>query len=95
MEIHIKSNFIVPGLDDKDSVDVDGSSMTLREFLEELSRRAPTPIQYVQPGANVLNPDDWEVEINGIPYKDCSDGLEAHLKDGDTVTIKILAFGGG
>jgi hypothetical protein len=95
MKIHIKSNFIVPGLDNKESVDFDGSNMTLRLFLEELSRKAPTPIQYVRSGANALNPDDWEVEINGIPYRDCCDGLDAQLRDGDTVTIKILALGGG
>lgn len=95
MKIHIKSNFIVPGLEDKESVDCDSSNMTLRQFLEELSRKAPTPIQYVRSGADALDPDDWEVEVNGIFYKDCRDGLEAQLEDGDTVTIKILASGGG
>ena len=73
---------------------MDRSKITLREFLEELSKMAP-PIEYVRPGAKTLNPDDWEIDINDIPYQQCSDGLETLLKDGDTVTIKILAFGGG
>ena len=95
MKIHIQSNFFVPGLGKEESVDLDRPSLTLRQFLEELSKMATTPIEYVRPGAKALDPDDWEVEINRIPYQDCRDGLETRLADGDTVTIKILAFGGG
>jgi len=95
MRIHIKANFFVPGLEEKDSVTVGRSRMTLREFLEELSKMSPTPIEYVKPGAEVLDPDDWEVDLNGIPYQHCSQGLGTLLKDGDVLTIKILAMGGG
>ena len=69
--------------------------MTLRDFLEELSKMSPTPIEYVKPGAGALDPDDWEVDINGIPYQHCADGLETALRDGDKIDIKILAMGGG
>ena len=95
MRIHIKSNFFVPGLENKESVDFERPPMTLREFLEELSEMSPTPIEYVRLGAELLDPDDWEVDISGIPYQHCSNGLRTPLKDGDTVIIKILAFGGG
>ena len=95
MRIHITSNFFVPGLEKKESVDVERPQMTLLEFLEELSKMSPTAIEYVRPGADVLDPDDWEVDVNGTPYQHCSHGLRTPLKDGDTVTIKILAMGGG
>jgi hypothetical protein len=95
MKIHIKSNFIVPGLKEKDSVDLCPSPMNLRLFLQKLSGMSPTRIEYIRPGARALDPDDWEIEINGIPYQQNRDGLETLLQDGDTVTIKILAFGGG
>lgn len=95
MRINIKSNFFVPGFEKKDSVNIERSQMTLREFLEELSKGSPTPIEYVRPGEEALDPDDWEVEINGIPYQHCRSGLRTPLMDGDTVTIKVLAFGGG
>ena len=95
MRIHIKSNFFVPGLEKKDSVDVERPQMTLRDFLGELSRMSPAAIEYVRPGADVLDPDDWEVDVNGTPYQHSSHGLSIPLKDGDTVTIKILAMGGG
>jgi len=95
MKIYIKSNFVVPGVKEKDSVSFDLSSMSLGQFLEELARMSPTPIEYVRPSAKTLNPDDWEVDINNVPYQQHPEGLGTHLKDGDTVTIKILAFGGG
>ncbi len=95
MRIYIQSNFLGPGLEKEESVDFDGPSLTLRQFLERLSGMSLRPIEYVRPGAKALNPDDWEAEINRIPYQDLPEGLETELKEGDTVTLKILAFGGG
>ena len=95
MRIYVKSNFVVPGLVNGEFLDLDRSRLTLREFLQELSERTLTRVEYVRPGADTLDPDEWEVDINGIPYQRCSNGLETLLKDGDTVTIRILALGGG
>ena len=96
MKIHIKSNFVVPGLEDREHIELDRVDVTLRELLEELQRvAAPSPIEYVKPGARALDPDDWEVEINDLPYQKCASELETALKEGDTVTIKIMALGGG
>lgn len=95
MKLYIKSNFIVPGLKDEESIELDCSGITLRGFLDELSARAPIRIEYMRPGAKTLDPAEWEVEINGVPYQRFSDGLETLLKDGDTVTIKIMVLGGG
>ena len=96
MKIHVKSNFVVPGLEDREDVELDRTEVTLRQLLEELQRlAAPSPIEYVRPGARALDPDDWEVEINGLPYQKCDRELETPLKEGDTVIIKIMALGGG
>jgi len=95
MKIIIKANFVVPGLEDEEKVELTQSEITLKAFLEDLSRRSPDHIEYVEPGAERLDPDDWEVAINGAPYQDCPEGLETMLKDGDTLTIRILAQGGG
>ena len=95
MKIHVKSNFVVPGLDNGESVGLDQSQLTLREFLQELSERAPTRVEYVRPGTQTIDPDEWEIRINDIPYHQCSRGVEASLKDGDTVTIIIIPLGGG
>ena len=95
MKIHIQSNFVIPGLEREESIDFGCDRMSLRQFLEELSQKAPTPIEYVRPGAKALNPDDWQVEINKVSYLDFKEGLETELKDGDTVTVNIQAMAGG
>jgi hypothetical protein len=95
MRIHIKSNFLVPGLENEESIDFSKTEITLREFLDRLSVMSPDRVEYIEPGAKVLDPDDWEVDINGIPYQNDPSGLESLLKEGDTVTIRILAQGGG
>ncbi len=95
MKIYVKSNFIVPGLDNGECVNLDQSQLTLREFLKELSERAPTRVEYVRPGAQTVNPDEWEIRINDTPHQQWSVGLETPLKDGDTVTIIIIPLGGG
>jgi hypothetical protein len=96
VKIHVKSNFVVPGLEDREYVEVDRAEMSLRQLLEELQRLAsPSPIEYVRPGARALDPDDWEVDINGLPYQKCDRELETPLKGEDTVTIRIMALGGG
>ena len=95
MRIRINSNFVVPGLNEKDALNFEASSINLRQFLGMLSKASPTRIEYVRPGAQALDPDDWEIEINGTPYQETRGGLETLLKDEDTVTIKIMAFGGG
>jgi molybdopterin converting factor small subunit len=95
MRVNIKSNFIVPGLEDQEGIDLDRATITLREFLEELSERSPTRVEYVKSGAQTINPDEWEIKINDTPFQQWSAGLETPLRDGDTVTIIIIPLGGG
>ena len=95
MKIYVKSNFIIPGLDNGEFANLDQPQLTIREFLEEISARLPTRVEFVQPGAQTINPDEWEIRINDIPYPQWSAGLETPLKEGDTVTITIIPLGGG
>jgi hypothetical protein len=96
VKIHVKSNFVVPGLEDREYIELDRTEMTLRQLLEKLQTLAtPSPIEYVRPGARALDPDDWEVDINGTPYQKFERELETPLNEGDTVSIRIMALGGG
>ncbi len=94
MKIYIKSNFVVPGIENQEWIDL-RSEMTLQQFLQNLSMMSSSRVEYVRPNAKTLDPDDWEVNVNDIPYQDCKEGLETLLKNEDTVTIRIKAFGGG
>lgn len=93
MKIFIQSNFVIPGLDDKEDIEFDTSEIRLRDLLERLSSLSPTRIEYIRNG--IIDPAEWEVEVNGIPYFKCKDGLDTILKDNDRVTIRIMALGGG
>ena len=95
MKILTKSNFVIPGLEEEESLELSGSEITLMGFFKELSKRSPDPLEYVEQGADRLDPDDWEVDINDVPYQDYEEGLGKILKDGDRVTIRIMAQGGG
>jgi hypothetical protein len=95
MKIHVKSNFVVPGLDNGEFVDLDQSQWTIRKFLEELSERSPTRVEYIRPGTQAINPDEWEIKINNTPCQQWEAGLETPLRDGDIVTIIIIPLGGG
>ena len=95
MKIFIKSNFILPGLEKAESVDFDESEMTMRDFFESLSRITSGRIEFIETDSLQINPEDWEIEINGMPYHQYEKGLEHILKDGDTVGIKIMPIGGG
>lgn len=96
MKIYVKSNFVIPGLEGGNSINIDHSRITLRKFLDELSMKSPNLVfEYKRASAETLDPDDWEVDINGIPYEFCTGGLEAVLNDGDTVAVRTVALGGG
>ena len=95
MKICVKSNFIVPGLVGGEFIDLDRSHLTIGEFLRDLAERSPTRVEYVRPGAQTIDTDEWEIKVNDIPSPKWKDGLETPLKDGDTVTIVIIPLGGG
>jgi molybdopterin converting factor small subunit len=95
MKIHVNSNFVVPGLLNGESVDLDRTRLTIGEFLKELAEKAPTRVEYVRPGGRTIDPDEWEIKINGVPSPQWKDGLETPLRDGDTVTITLVPLGGG
>lgn len=57
MRINIKSNFDVPGIDNKESVDLDRPKLTLEEFLKEPSGRAPIHVEYAT--FHGLSPDPF------------------------------------
>ncbi len=94
MMIHVKSNIFLPGVEQKEHLDVDRPKLTVREFLEELSGLAgPKRVTYVRPGAPTVE-DDWEVRVNDVDLRDFG-GVDSNLKDGDTVTVNMLVVGGG
>jgi hypothetical protein len=95
MKINIKSNFVLAGLENADSLDLPESAISLRDFFETLSRVTASRFEFIDEDSLQINQEDWAVEVNGLPYQVFNQGLEYPLKDGDTVDIRILPMGGG
>jgi len=55
MKIYIKSNFVVPGLEGKESLELNVPEISLRDFLEKLSTMSPERLEYVRPGAKEID----------------------------------------
>jgi hypothetical protein len=94
MKIYLESNFVLLGIPDEASIDIEGAQASLREILEVLSGRSSHPLQFLQRDGRRLAPG-WEVRINGQPLEDHEDGPGTILKDGDTVSIKLELLAGG
>lgn len=95
MKIFIASNFVVPGLGDKESVEFSAPRVTLGDLFERLTEMASGRVDYLGPETGQLNTEDYQVEINGRPFEGLREGLGYLLQDGDRVSIYIMPIGGG
>jgi molybdopterin converting factor small subunit len=94
MRIYLESNFMLLGSETIESIDFDRLDVTLKELLEALSRRSADSLEFLRSDGKDLSLD-WDIEVNGRSFGLYDGGLEAHLKDGDTVAIKLALLGGG
>jgi hypothetical protein len=83
---------VIPGLEGEDSLALEEES-TLRQLLARLE--ALSGLDFFPLGSEVLDPDDWEVDINNVPHYSYERPLETVLKDADLVAIRVVATGGG
>jgi hypothetical protein len=94
MKIHVDSNFVLLGVKDVKSIDLEGSETTLKKLLEALSRRSPESLKFLQGEGKYLSPG-WNIDVNSRPYAQCQEGLETVLIDGDRVAIRLELLAGG
>jgi PDZ domain-containing secreted protein len=95
MKIGIVSNFVIPGLEVQSEIDVYNQTVTLRTVLEHLLLKSSGRVHFIRPGKDIVDPDDFILEINGLPIEGLKEDLDIVLKEGDTVTIKLSPLGGG
>ena len=95
MRIGIVSNFVIPGLEDGNEINLDYPTVTLRGLLEELSLRSRGRVKFIRPSADVVDPMDFVIKINGLPNQGSREDLNLALKGGDIITIYVLPLGGG
>jgi len=95
MKIRIDSNFVLPGMEGIDEIDLNLSHIKLRKILEELTLRSSGRVKFIRPMTDFVDPMDFLIEINGLPNSGSKEALEMGLNEGDLVTIKLSPLGGG
>lgn len=90
MKLKIKSNFD-PGAGD---VVLSGTGCTLRELMQELSRRNWRKMRFIDTQTNDIE-DFFVVSVNRKDYRSLPQGIETVLKDGDEVQVDVVSFIGG
>lgn len=93
MRVKIESNFFINGVDGE-SIEID-DTISVKEFLDTISRLSGGRYIFFEKGQTKLDPDDWEVDVNGKPYNGNGTESERLLEDGDTVCIRLLMYSGG
>jgi molybdopterin converting factor small subunit len=81
-----------PNAKEKGIIEMDVNGDTLRALLVELTARykeANVDFQPISPSTNDLD-FDYDVLVNGKNYIALADGLDAKLKDDDTLIVKML-----
>ncbi len=94
MKVRVTSNFAILGGTNPEVLDLDCAHLTLRELLDVLSRRSSYAPAFIQPDGSALA-RGWEIEVNGSPFCDDSEGLDAGIEDGDQIDIKLQMLAGG
>jgi molybdopterin converting factor small subunit len=81
-----------PNAKEKGIIEMDVNGDTLRALLVELTaqyKEANVEFQPINPTTNDLD-FDYDVYVNGKNYVALADGLDAKLKDNNTVIVKML-----
>ena len=95
VKIRIDSNFVLPGMEGIDEIDLNLPHIKLRKILEELTLRSSGRMKLIRPMTDSVDPMDFLIEVNGLPNPGSKEGLEMGLNEGDLVTIKLSPLGGG
>lgn len=87
MRIKLEANFDIDGIFSTGEVEIPASEVSLRMLLEELSNKCRGKIKFIVPENGQIDPDIYQVLVNGQPWESLPDRLEVHLSEGDRVLI--------
>ena len=96
MKIKVKGFFNIKDvMGSRAPLEMDVQSATIREVLEELSRRFGEPFikEMFAPETKELKPEN-QVLVNGRHYRYLEKGLDSELRDGDLLALFPAVAGG-
>jgi len=96
VKINLKSNYLLLGSVNIDSIDLDVTEITLKELVRIISSRSTTSasLEYLNSDETKLQPV-FEVHVNGRILDLCEKGVDTILTDGDTVDFYLEPPYGG
>ena len=89
--ITLRKNIVIPGLDADPATLPEGVN-TVRDLLHYVGSKIHFDL--IDPNSGDLQ-EDFEIAINGKEVWFSPGGLDAHLRNNDTVEINIVGLGGG
>jgi hypothetical protein len=95
MRIKIVSNVVLPGLEEKETMEFRGATVSLRGLLDTLSSMSSGRIRFINPLNGEIDYMAFDVRINDLPNQGTPESLETRLVEGDVVTVNLLPLGGG
>jgi hypothetical protein len=92
MKIQIHKTFEMAGIPSEIEIE----SGTLRSLLDGLVRPTYYAKEIIDSNTGNLSLDDlFQIELNGVPFYSLPDALDTALHEGDTITLRLIFFGGG
>lgn len=96
MKLNLKSNYLLLGSMNINSINLDRTEITLKELVQTISNRSTTPdnLEYLNSDGTEMQPI-FEVLINGPALPLYEHGVNTVLRDGDNVELYLdLQWGG-
>ena len=95
MKVFIDGNFVIPGLEGKNEIEMSTDEVTLKTVLEELSSKSSKKMRFIDCVTDEIDYLSYHITVNEESPTAIEAFLDRPLKDGDRVTIRILGLGGG
>ena len=95
MKVLIDGNFVIPGLEDKNEIEISSAEVTLKTVLEELSSKSSRRMNFIDNRTGEIDYLSYHITVNEESPSAIEASLDRPLEDGDRVTIRLQGLCGG
>ncbi len=95
MKVLIDGNFVIPGLEDENGIEISSAEVTLKTVLEELSSKSLRRMNFIDNRTGEIDYLSYHITVNEESSSAIEASLDNPLKDGDRVTIRLQGLCGG
>jgi hypothetical protein len=95
MKVLIDGNFVIPGLEDKNEIEISSAEVTLKTVLEEISSKSLKRMNFIDNRTGEIDYLSYHITVNEESPSAIEASLDRPLEDGDRVTIRLQGLCGG